>query len=77
MDDILLCVFKYVQFKDIVNCFPVCRQFNRIANNSFYWKQSLENKFEYKLLDNNYKDKYRQFEVLDKFLSKNTKQNND
>jgi len=73
MDDILLCIFDYIPLTDIVKCFPVSKQFNKIASHNLYWNQLLKINFNHCFLENNCKDKYRQYTVLDKFLLKTTK----
>ena len=68
MNDCLSCVFNYLPLSDIVNCFPVCKQYNNVANNNVCWKILLANNFDYKSFDSNYKEKYRQYCALNKYL---------
>lgn len=51
MDDILLCVFNYILLKDLVNCFPVSKQYNKVANHSFNCKSRIRVEFNYDLPD--------------------------
>jgi len=73
MNDCLSKVFNYLPLKDLLNCFPACKQFNDIINNDFFWKSLLESDFNYCSLDY-CKDIYRQCYKLDKWFIKETSQ---
>ena len=67
-NDSLITIFSYLSLSDISNCFPVSKQFYTKANYNLYWKSLLEKQFNYTSLEIDYKDKYRQHYVLNKFL---------
>ena len=58
-NDILSDIFKYLYFKNILNCFSVCKQFNTVANNGSNWKSFLNDHFNI----------YDQFVTKNKFFS--------
>jgi len=77
MDDILSCIFNYIQLKDIVNCFPVCKQFNKAVNNNFYWKPIIKKDFNYiSPFCNDHKNKYKLYCLYNRFSTKCLELNN-
>ena len=67
-NDCWLNTFLYLPFDHILNCILTCKQFNEILNGNTYWQSIINQDYGYQLNDNNYKDKYRQHRILDRFL---------
>jgi len=73
-EDCLLCIFNYVDFADILNCFPVCKQFNKVLNSNTHWKPLFMNHFGYLCIkiykyDVDYKSKYMYWHSITKPLT--------
>jgi len=69
MDDILSCVFHYLDLNNLANCVQVSKQYNKISISDTHWKRVFDGFWFLK-------NKYRQYLVTFNFLSRTTRSKN-
>lgn len=75
-NDCWMNVFLYLPFEHISSCLITCKQFTEILNKNnknTYWEILVKYTYDYWRLDDNYKEKYKQFHILCKFLKNTSK----
>jgi hypothetical protein len=61
-------IFDCLNLREILNCFLVCKQFNKIACGNQLWMQFLENDFQVNEVNQDIYHKYKEYYALNKFL---------
>lgn len=67
-NDCLECIFYYLPVSELCTVSSICKQYNKIADNSTIWKSVFSADFNQIAIYDNHKEKYKQFTCLNKFI---------